>query len=256
MKLNYTEQGAGTAVILIHGIFGSLSNLGNLARNLSAGYRVLSVDLRNHGDSPHEQSMDLQLMAADIVELMDDLALGTAHLVGHSMGGKVAMQLAMNYPQRVDSLLVADIAPADYPQQNINVINALASISKVSIESRKMADNELVRYQIDAPTRAFILKGLRRESNGQFVLKFNLSSIVANYARKLALAPVGQPYTGPSLFLKGQTSAYIQDKHIPVIESLFPQSTLQVVQGAGHWLHAEKPDDFNNLVSAFLGANS
>ena len=256
MKLNYTEQGAGTAVILIHGIFGSLSNLGNLARSLSAGYRVLSVDLRNHGDSPHERSMDLQLMAMDIIELMDDLALDAAHLVGHSMGGKVAMQLAMNYPQRVDGLLVADIAPADYPQQNINVINALQSISKVSIESRKMADNELVRYQIDAPTRAFILKNLRRESNGQFVLKFNLSSIVANYARKLALAPVGQPYTGPSLFLKGQTSAYIQDKHIPVIESLFPQSTLQVVQGAGHWLHAEKPDDFNNLVSAFLGANS
>jgi len=256
MKLNYTEQGAGAAVILIHGIFGSLSNLGNLARNLAADYRVISVDLRNHGDSPHKQAMDLELMAMDIIELMDDLVLDRVYWVGHSLGGKVAMQAAMNYPQRVGGLVVADIAPVTYAKKNINVINALKTISKVIIKDRKTADKALAGYQIDAPTRAFVLKNLRRKSDGQLELKLNINSIAANYGDKLVLAPDGDAYTGPSLFLKGQASAYIQDKHIPVIQSLFPQSTLKVIEGAGHWLHAEKPDDFNNLVSVFLNANT
>ena len=118
MKLNFTDQGTGPVVILLHGMFGSLSNLGNLARALAPSYRVISVDLRNHGDSPHDSAMDIPVMALDVVELMADLGIHSAHLIGHSLGGKLAMQVALNNPQLVATLVVADIAPVSYPQSN------------------------------------------------------------------------------------------------------------------------------------------
>jgi esterase len=256
MKLNFVEQGIGAPVILVHGMFGSLSNLGNLARCLSADYRVISVDLRNHGDSPHTLAMDLQSMALDIVELMDDLAISSAHLVGHSLGGKVAMQLAMNSSQRVTSLVVVDIAPVNYREKNTNIINSLKNLSNVNIEDRKSADQVLANQGIDAPIRAFLLKNLRRNAQGQFQLKLNVNSIATNYEDRLVRAPEGDNYLGPSLFLKGQNSTYIEESHIAIIASLFPNSSLQVVEEAGHWLHAEKPDQFNHLVSTFIGENS
>lgn len=256
MKLNYVEQGTGSSVILMHGMFGSLSNLGNLARALASNYRVISVDLRNHGDSPHEQRMDLEVMATDIVELMDDLDIRCSTLIGHSLGGKVAMQVAMNHPHRVDCLVVADISPVDYPKQNNNqVVSALVALSEQTVDSRQIADATLAEYDIDAPTRAFVLKNLRRLSSGHFELKLNVESIRANYGNKLVMAPKGEQYSGPTLFIKGQNSAYIQDKHLPIIESLFPSGHLQVIDGVGHWLHAEKPEVFNSLVCGFLSEN-
>jgi esterase len=243
-------------MILMHGMFGSLSNLGNLARALIDNYRVISVDLRNHGDSPHEQRMDLEVMGLDIVELMDQLCIESAALIGHSLGGKVAMQVAMNNPNRVTCLVVADISPVDYQEQtNSPVISALEQLSGGVIGSRQEADALLTEYQIDAPTRAFILKNLRRSSAGQFELKLNIESIAANYGNKLVLAPRGEPYAGPTLFVKGQNSAYMQDKHRPIIDTLFPQSQLEIIHGVGHWLHAEKPQVFNSLVCGFLTVN-
>ena len=256
MKLNYREQGRGAPLILMHGMFGSLSNLGNLARALADNYRVISVDLRNHGDSPHEQRMDLEVMGLDIVELMDQLCIESAALIGHSLGGKVAMQVAMNNPNRVTCLAVADISPVDYQEQtNSTVISALEQLSGGVIESRHEADTLLSEYQIDAPTRAFILKNLYRLSTGLYGLKLNVDSIASNYGNNLVRAPEGQSYAGPTLFVKGQNSAYIQDKHRPIIDALFPHSQLEIIDGVGHWLHAEKPQVFNSLVSGFLTAN-
>jgi esterase len=256
MKLNFSEQGTGLPVILIHGMFGSLSNLGNLARALVSHHRVISVDLRNHGDSPHEQQMDIEVMARDIVELLDALNIESATLVGHSLGGKVAMQVAMNQPDRVACLVVADISPVDYPEQNNHqVVRALQEVTKQILVSRQQADAILADNQIDAPTRAFLLKNLRRSSAGHFELKLNVDSIVANYGNKLVLAPTGDRFLGPALFIKGENSAYIQDKHKAVIKDLFPKSHLDVVEGVGHWLHAEKPEVFNSLVLRFLSAN-
>ncbi len=257
MKLNFTQQGAGAPIILLHGMFGSLSNLGNLATALAGNYRVISVDLRNHGESPHEQRMDLEVMAADIIELMDGQGIDSAVLIGHSLGGKVAMQVAMNSPSRVACVLVADIAPVDYPQQENNaVLSALEQLSEEAIDSRQSADAVLAEFEIDRPTRGFVLKNLRRLNDGQFDLKLNMPSISANYATELTRAPVGQPYLGPALFVKGEHSAYIQDKHRLRIEALFPHSCVELIEGAGHWLHAEQPERFNNLVLGFLNANS
>lgn len=252
MKLNYIEQGSGPVIILIHGMFGSLSNLGMLARSLVDQCRVISVDLRNHGDSPHAQQMNLASMAGDIIELMDDLNISSASLIGHSLGGKIAMQVALNSPFRVQSLVVADIAPVTYSGGQDQALAALAALSQLRIDSRSAADQVMSEYIEEAPTRAFLLKNLARDDQGNLSLKLNMASIVDNYATALVAAPSGDSYVGPTLFLKGGDSAYIQDKHRPIIEKMFPRVQLQVVANAGHWLHAEQPQIFNNLVAEFL----
>lgn len=252
MKLNYIEQGSGPVIILIHGMFGSLSNLGMLARSLVDQCRVISVDLRNHGDSPHAQQMNLASMAGDIIELMDNLNISSASLIGHSLGGKIAMQVALNSPFRVQSLVVADIAPVTYSGGQDQALAALAALSQLRIDSRSAADQVMSEYIEEAPTRAFLLKNLARDDQGNLSLKLNMASIVDNYATALVAAPSGDSYVGPTLFLKGGDSAYIQDKHRPIIEKMFPRVQLQVVANAGHWLHAEQPQIFNNLVAEFL----
>jgi esterase len=262
MKLNYSLQSddqllldgqeASPAIILIHGMFGSLSNLGVLARSLVADYRVISVDLRNHGDSPHELLMDLPSMAADIVELMDDLKLPSATLIGHSLGGKVAMQVALNNPGRVSDLVVIDIAPVTYGARQDAALDALNLLAQNHITSRRDADALISEYIAEASVRAFLLKNLARKPEGNFSLKLNLASINQNYASTLVSAPTGHPYEGPALFLKGEHSAYIQEKHRPIIQQLFPDSQLEVVADTAHWLHAEKPEIVNALIRAFI----
>lgn len=252
MKLNYTEQGAGDSVFLIHGLFGSLSNLGHLARALESNYRVISVDLRNHGGSPHSKEMSLVSMALDVVELMDELSINSAFFVGHSLGGKVAMQLAMVEPERVKRLVVADIAPVNYIDNNINIINSLNDLSNVTIKDRKMADSFLSEHGIELSVRAFLLKNLQRNAQGNFELKININAIKANYESHLSAAPEGEVFTNPCLFLKGGNSDYINQKHLPIIQSLFPQFSLHTVENVGHWLHAEKPELFNQLVLQFI----
>ena len=252
MQLNFSEQGSGHAVILMHGMFGSLSNLGNLARHLATHYRVISVDLRNHGDSPHDPSMDIPSMANDVVELMDELGLSEASLVGHSLGGKIAMQVALNHPERVARLVVADISPVAYKPRQDAALDALIELSSATILGRADADTLMAKHVSDSQTRAFLLKNLSRNFEGNYLLKLNMQAIVANYGSTLVAAPEGLPYQGPSLFLKGETSAYIQTKHQPIIDQLFPNSAIRIIAGVGHWLHAEKPDEFNANIAEFI----
>jgi esterase len=261
MKLNYSlqygeQQESSPAVILIHGMFGSLSNLGVLARSLSTDYRVISVDLRNHGDSPHESLMDLPSMAADIVELMDDLKLSSATLIGHSLGGKVAMQVALNSSERVTNLVVIDIAPVTYGARQDAALDALNLLAQNTIENRRDADALISELITEPSVRAFLLKNLARTPEGSFRLKLNLASVNQNYASTLVSAPAGTSYAGPTLFLKGEHSAYIQEKHRPIIEQLFPHSQVEVVADTAHWLHAEKPDRVNALIRAFIEAKT
>ena len=261
MKLNYSlqcgeQQESSPAVILIHGMFGSLSNLGVLARSLVADYRVISVDLRNHGDSPHESLMDLPSMAADIVELMDDLNLSNAILIGHSLGGKVAMQVALNSPERVANLVVIDIAPVTYGARQDAALDGLNLLAQNTIENRRDADALISELIAEPSVRAFLLKNLARTPEGDFRLKLNMASINQNYASTLVSAPAGTPYVGPALFLKGEHSAYIQEKHRPIIQQLFPQSQLEVVADTAHWLHAEKPETVNDLIRAFIATKT
>ena len=261
MKLNYSiqsgdalsdEQDNRPAVVLIHGMFGSQSNLGVLARSLVADHQVITVDLRNHGDSPHEQLMDLPSMAADIVELLDDLKLASATLIGHSLGGKVAMQVALNNPGRVRDLVVIDIAPVTYAARQDAALDALNLLAGAAITSRRDADALISDLIAETSVRSFLLKNLARTPEGEFRVKLNLASVNQNYASTLVSAPTGQAYGGPTLFLKGELSAYIQEKHEPIIQHLFPHSQLEVVADTAHWLHTEKPERVNALIRAFI----
>lgn len=253
MKLNYSIQGSGQPVILMHGMFGSRSNLGLLNRALSDSYSVISVDMRNHGESPHSLEMDYPSMANDIIELMNNLKLDQADLIGHSMGGKVAMQVALTHPERVNRLVVADIAPVDYkPDRHGGVLEGLTSLATTRPTSRKEADQLLAAYVNEPSVRAFLLKNLVRAEDGRFDLRLYMEGIIANYYDKLTLTPTGEPFSGPTLFIKGEDSAYIQDKHRSEVLRLFPNTKLKVIANTGHWLHAEKPETFNKTVSVFL----
>ncbi|MDG2019068.1 MAG: alpha/beta fold hydrolase, partial [Porticoccaceae bacterium] len=197
--------------------------------------------------------MSLLSMAQDIVELMDHLSIASAYFVGHSLGGKVAMQLAMSDDGRVKGLVVVDIAPVKYQDNNTNIINNLYDLSKVDIKDRKMADSFLSEQGVEPSVRAFLLKNLSRNSAGNFELKININAIKANYESHLSAAPQGEIFTGPCLFLKGENSDYIDQQQLPIIQSIFPKSSVQTVDAVGHWLHAEKPELFNQMVLQFIG---
>lgn len=251
MKLNFNRQGRGPAVILLHGLFGSSSNLAKAAKALCDDFSVYQVDLRNHGLSPHCADMDYPSMAADIIEFMNDQNIEHANLLGHSMGGKVAMQVALNYPERVNKLIVADIAPVTYPHHHNPVLEGLQSLENSKLQSRQQADEKLAEFVFEAQVRAFLLKNLLRKQDGNYGLRLNLEAIVNHY-EALGQAPTGTPFNGPTLFLKGLDSAYIQTKHRDEVLTLFPAAKMQVISGAGHWLHSDKPDTFNRLVKQFL----
>ena len=237
----------------MHGMFGSLSNLGVIGRVLAVKYKVIAVDLRNHGESPHSLEMNYPCMANDVIELMDDLAIPQATLLGHSMGGKIAMQIALNHPNRVNKLIVADIAPVTYkPDRHGGVLEGLQALSETRPASRKQADQLLSAYVEENSVRAFLLKNLVKEEDGRFSLRLYMEGIIGNYYDTLTLAPTGKLFSGPTLFIKGADSAYIQDKHRDEVLLLFPQVQLKVIANTGHWLHAEKPDTFNKIVLDFL----
>jgi esterase len=173
-------------------------------------------------------------------------------LIGHSLGGKVSMQVALNSPERVCGLVVIDIAPVTYDARQDAALDALNLLAEHTVESRRDADALISEDIAEASVRAFLLKNLARKPEGDFRLKLNLASINQNYASTLVSAPIGHPYEGPALFLKGEHSAYIQEKHRPIIQQLFPHSQLEVVADTAHWLHAEKPETVNALIRAFI----
>tara|TARA_R110002012_G_scaffold233742_1_gene407088 strand:- start:411 stop:1178 length:768 start_codon:yes stop_codon:yes gene_type:complete len=249
--LNYQQLGSGKDIILIHGLFGRLENLNMVAKALSESYRVTSVDVRNHGDSFHSELMDYPSMAKDIVVIMQHLAIESAIVLGHSMGGKIAMELALTYPERVDKLIVADIAPVEYPPHHNQIIDGLKAIDLSSVKGRKDADKQLANYVDNLSVRQFLLGNLTSK-NGQFVFKCDIENIDKNYPNIMRTYQGSNTYSGPTLFIKGANSDYILPEHRAEIVRLFPQSRARVIQGAGHWLHAEKTIAFNRSVTSFL----
>lgn len=261
VALNHRITGEGPPLILLHGLFGSLDNLGGIARRLEDQWQIHALDERNHGASPHTDTMDYPAMADDVIAYMDTQGLQKASFLGHSMGGKVAMQVALMAPQRVEKLIVADIAPVDYHARHDAIIEGLTGIHLADVRSRQDADRLLSDFVETPGVRQFLLKNLERipadeqKAGGPvFRWRLNLSVIDACYG-KLTRAPEGEgPFEGPVLFLKGADSAYIQEKHRERIEQLFPAATLRIIQDTGHWLHAEKADTFAALCRRFLSS--
>ena len=251
MLLNFKQTGAGPVVVIMHGLFGSLENLNVIAKALSEHYTIINVDLRNHGASFHENEMSYLTMARDVLILLDELNIDKAHIIGHSMGGKVAMQIAMLDESRINKLVVLDIAPVDYhPRHNV-IIDALQSVQEQSVSSRGEADLIMKEFIDAMGVRQFLLKSLFKFENG-YAWKFNLNTIVENYSKIIANINETHSCQCDTLFIKGNNSDYILPEHREAIVSLFPNSKAKVIHGAGHWLHAEKPQAVNRSIIDFL----
>lgn len=252
MQLNYKQIGQGSDVVLIHGLFGSLENLNVIAKPLSEHFRVTNVDLRNHGLSPHSDEMDYLAMANDIVQLMATLKIQKAHLIGHSMGGKVAMQVALTHSELVDKLVVLDIAPVSYPARHTKILEALNAVKNADISDRKQADLIMQPYIEELGVRQFLLKSLYKNDEGKFVWRFNLSVLDNKYSTITDNINANNSCLCETLFIKGNDSDYILAEHRDAINALFKNVSAKIIHGAGHWLHAQKPQAVNKAINDFL----
>lgn len=244
IELNYKSYGTGSShLIILHGFLGSLDNWHTLAGQWGEhGIHVWSIDQRNHGKSPHTKDHNLQLMANDLLDFMNQHLIQDATLLGHSMGGKVAMLAALQNPEKFKQLIVADIAPKEYKRGHDEVFEALFHTNLNTISSRKEAEEAMKPYLGDSATRNFILKSLERTTENHYQWKFNLPVLSEQYDEIRKPIRSTTPYPKPVLFLKGGQSAYIKPEHDwePILK-LFPAAQLHTVDGAAHWLHAEKP---------------
>jgi esterase len=252
MHLHFKQYGQGEPLVILHGLFGASDNWHTVATRLAEQFQVIVPDLRNHGRSPHSDEMNYPVMAADVAELLGTLGLSSAISLGHSMGGKVAMQLAVTQPDLVKKLIVADMSPRGYTPLHNEIIAALAALDVRSFASRTAIEEALAGPIPSLNLRRFLLKNLGRAEDGTFVWKINLTAITDSYPR--LRAPVSGPATfaGPVLFIRGAKSEYIRAAGEPSIRELFPQAELRSIEGAGHWLHADAPEEFIRLVREFL----
>ncbi len=254
MDLNYRVQGLGQPVVILHGLFGSCANWNSVAQYLARHYQVYCLDLRNHGNSDWAPEMGYAQMAADTLEFLHARGLQQATLVGHSMGGKVAMLFALSYPQHCPRLIVLDMAPARYPTRFDGMIRAMQQVPLESLQKREQADQGL-RSQVPAPElRAFLLQNLVR-GRESWRWRINLPVLLAalEQIHDFPELPEDASYPQPTLFLHGADSDYLRPEHHPQIQRLFPAAQITALPNAGHWLHAERPVELCAHLLDFLG---
>lgn len=255
IKLYYRLRGEEGApwLVMMHGLFGSGDNLGGIARILEENFRILLMDARNHGRSPHARGMAYPDMAGDALAVMDELNIETAHVFGHSMGGKTAMQLALSHPDRVNRLMIGDIAPVQYGHHHSRILDGMQRVAEASPQSRAGASEILSEYEAEDAVLSFLLTNWRRQDDGVWGWRIGFSEISEGYDA-LMRAPKGAAFDKPVLFLRGEKSDYIQPSHRDTILSLFPQADVKNFAGCGHWLHAEKPDMVARAMIRFMSA--
>ena len=255
LRLAAAEYGAGAPLAILHGLFGAGRNWASLAQRLAPHRRVIALDLRNHGASPWADVMDYAAMAADVRATLSALGVGRCALLGHSMGGKAAMVAALTDGAAVERLVVVDIAPVAYPPRHLGHVAAMRALDLARITRRSEADRSLTPAVPDAAERAFLLQNLVF-ADGAVRWRLNLAAIeraMPALAGFPAL-PDGAAYHGPTLFVAGGASDYLLPQHEPAIRRLFPNSRIARIADAGHWLHAERPQAFLDLVEPFLAA--
>jgi esterase len=252
MILNASVTGQGEPVVLVHGLFGAARNLGILSRALSQRVQVIALDLRNHGESPHGLPMDFATMAGDVAETLASLGVGRMKIVGHSLGGKTAMALALTRPELVERLVVMDIAPVTYDHDYEDYVEAMLAMPLSPSLTRGEADQMLAQSVKAAPMRAFLLNNLVLGAAPRW--RVGLKEIQAAMPDLLAWKelPGERPYTGPTLFLRGAESGYVGPEAEGAIDALFPRAERESIEGAAHWLHADKPREVIAALQAFL----
>lgn len=251
VALNHTDRGDGVPIIILHGLFGRLRNWQGMQKQLARNARIITADLRNHGESPWSNEMSYLAMAADIAKLIEDLAVGPAVVVGHSMGGKAAMALALSEPNLVRSLMVVDIAPVDYQNDYGPYINAMRAVPLANLSRRGEAEEYLKSGIPDPGIRAFIMQNLGESDEG-LAWQANIDAIENGMPNIMTFPKIaGATFEKPTRFVIGGTSDYMKPDHRGTIMSLFPKASHAVIKDAGHWVHAEKPAEVMAEISAF-----
>lgn len=243
----------GETILILHGLLGSGRNWTSIAKRLADRFKVITLDLRNHGGSPWSDSMSYPQMAADVRAYIEQNALGPMTVIGHSMGGKTAMRLALDAPSLVERLVVVDIAPVDYDHSTGEFVEALRALDLDGVSSRNVVDECLAADVSEPAIRAFLLQNLVRGEMG-FSWRANLDALSAAMPGLMSF-PIGEhdSYRGPALFLAGASSNYVQPAHRPAIDRLFTKADLRTIADAGHWVHAEQPTAFLAHLQDFLG---
>lgn len=250
MNLYYQSQGEGQPLIIIHGLFGSSDNWRSMVKYFSKWYRVISVDLRNHGRSPHSDIQNFEAMADDIYQLCQQLSLDSVSILGHSLGGKTAMKFAELYPEYLQKLIVVDVAPRQYQGEHTPLMDAMLGLDFSLYSSRSEVDIALAKNIADKTVRQFLLMNLVVE-NEQLKWRINLPALKANYREYMKAVCEQISYDKPALFIYGELSDYVNEADKQQIKSLFTQAVFESMD-TGHWVHAERPQQFKKCVEAFL----
>ena len=251
MRLNansFNDTHPGTPVVIVHGLFGSARNWGVIAKRLSDSHRVLTVDLRNHGLSPHDPDHSYPALAADLADTIRALR-SPVHLVGHSMGGKAAMVLALTAPELIERLIVADIAPVAYSHSQMRYVDAMRAVDLSQASRRSEAEAQLGAQGVEPALQSFFTQSLDLTARRW---RLNLDALAKNMPKIMDFPDIAGQFDRPTLFLTGAESDYVQPAHRDKIRALFPTARFAKLPGAGHWLHADKPREFEAAVRAFL----
>ena len=252
MKLAFEVVGKGDPVIILHGFLGSADNWRSMSRRLGSHYQVFAVDLRNHGRSPHSDILDYDVMVADVREFMEQQALRRIMLLGHSMGGKVAMQFAIEYCEQVDRLVVVDIAPKPYEPSQRYLLKAMRALDLTRYKSFADVDAALAPEVSSESLRQFLLKNLARDENGRLRWRIDLEAIDRNYDKLVQGLSPERSFNKSTLFIRGGRSNYIEDDDTRLIRQMFPQAKIATLPEAGHWVHVDEPEEFFQTVVNLL----
>ena len=251
IPLNYKKYGSGEPLIILHGLFGSHNNWANICAQLAQVYSVYALDLRNHGDSPHSAKFDLECMATDLNAFMNHMGIAKAIVMGHSMGGKVAMTFAQTHPEKVSKLIVVDIAPRSYGEGQRSLVDALVNLDLSTCSRQQDVHRALAPAIPDIEVRYFLLTNLVRDKHRNFTWKINLKTIAASLKKITSGISPTHIFKKPTLFLKGELSDFITSADLTMIKRIFPLSDVKTVKGAGHWVHADETETFMKMVSEF-----
>lgn len=253
MNLAFQELGQGEPLIIMHGLFGSSDNWLSIAKVLAQKRKVFLLDLRNHGDSPHSEAFSYDLMVDDLILFLENHNIKDPIILGHSMGGKAAMNFAVNNPDDLSKLIIVDIGPKAYPVHHKTILEGLMSINVENVTSRAEAETQLAAYVHEKGIRQFLLKNLGRNEDGKFYWKINLPVIDREIGMIGEALNHDHKFVKPTLFIHGQQSNYILDEDKEEIKDIFPFAKIESIPNAGHWVHAEQPQAFIEIVEKFLG---
>ncbi|OQY26661.1 MAG: hypothetical protein B6244_12915 [Candidatus Cloacimonetes bacterium 4572_55] len=254
MKLSYHQYGSGYPLVILHALFDAGDNWRGIGHRLGENYQVWTPDLRNHGRSPHSHIFNYKILAQDVLEFTIRHQLKSIFLLGHSMGGKIAMQLTQTHPSLIKKLMVVDIAPRAYQQTYQTVLfDAMFAVASRSITELGEADRLLKEKRIPKRLRGFLLKNLRADHSGFYKWRIYLDALHQNFDRITANIEMDQKFDNPALFIKGEKSDYISEEDPIEIKKTFQKATCTTINGVGHWIHAEAPAEFTQIALTFFG---